>query len=47
MNNHIHMNFNNNKTVAAKEGPVFFGILVMFACCLCCINGTGGNFSCT
>ena len=45
MNNHLHMSFNDNKTVAAEEELVFSGILVMSACCLCCISGTGGNFS--
>lgn len=46
MNNRVHINLGNNKTLAAEENYLFSGILVMSACCLCCIGGTGGHFFC-
>ena len=46
MNSRVYIDFN-NKAVAAEEAKRFSGILVMSACCcLCCIKGTGGHFSC-
>ena len=46
MNSRVYININ-NKAIAAEVAKRFFGILVMSACCLCCISGTGGHFSCT
>ncbi len=46
MNSRVYIDFN-NKAVAAEEAKRFSGILVMSACCLCCIKSTGGHFSCT
>ena len=46
MNSRVYVNFK-NKAVAAEEAHFFSGILVMSACCLCCIKGTGGYFPCT
>ena len=46
MNNRVYININ-NKAIAAEVAKRFSGILVMSACCLCCISGTGGHFSCT
>ena len=46
MTSRVYINFN-NKAVAAEEANLFFGILVMSACCLSCRGGTGGHFSCT
>ena len=44
MNYRVHADFNN--TAAAEEAQLFSGVLAMSVCCLCCIGGTGGHFSC-